>query len=146
VITLNVPAGGPSHIVGIGGNNSSTTTYAARLYKGRNVIDLPKPVFIQQLQGQDGLGWQNANPNAMKFFAEHGDYQGTPFPDEGSVLPPPTTPAEPAPVVMRKIRAPAGVTNFSHDGVNHEIGKDGTITVPAEVADILTSHGFVAVA
>jgi len=145
VITLNVPAGGPSHIVGLGGNNSSTTTYAARQYKGRNVIDLPKPVFFQQLQGQDGLSWQRANPNAIKFCADNNDYQGTPFPDEGGALPPPLTPAEPAPVIMRKMRAPAGVSSISHAGQSIEIAADGTVTVAADVADVLISHGFTAV-
>ena len=43
---------------------------------------------------------------------------------------------------VRRICAPEGVTNFSHQGKNIKVGKDGTVAVPHEIADVLKAHGF----
>jgi hypothetical protein len=142
MITCNVPEGGPTSIEGLRGNNDKEMPiYVARFYNGRNVIDLPALIFVQQLQGGMGLDWQRLNSKAIEFIAAHQDgYYGTPFPDEDFTPPPKAKP--PAAPVMVRLMAPEGVTHFSHAGEEHKVAEGGFITVTDEVAATLRSHGF----
>lgn len=142
MITFNVPEGAPTQIIGMGGVNSSTTTYNARWYNGRNVIDLPAHLFILQVKSKNGLKWEQSNPKALRFIADNpGGYGGTPFPDEDSA-PASTMPAPIVEPVKVRMKAPSGTTSISFAGEEIRIAADGTLIVTDTVAAELRSHGF----
>jgi hypothetical protein len=114
------------------------------MHNGRLVVDLPRHFFSTILcTGPRGLKWQQENQEAMVYIASIKDsaYEvGDAFP--GKDRPAPVTPAA-KPKLMVKLQAPANVTHYSHAGHEHAIGKDRTVTVLDDVADVLRSHGFV---
>lgn len=46
---------------------------------------------------------------------------------------------------LARLKAPEGCTSFSYDGVELEIGKNGLVEVPFEIAAALHQHGFTGV-
>jgi hypothetical protein len=137
-LTVFVPANEPSTFI------HGNTTYAARMFNGRLVIDLPQMIFREQiLLGKQGLAWQRENPEALEWLGrnDHLIMSSNAFPGAGR--PPPVAPVvvEAAPVVVRLI-APEGVSAYSFEGAEHKVGKDGSVTVTDHVASVLRSHGF----
>jgi hypothetical protein len=140
VLTVFVPSGGPNQIIGRDGK-----TYNARLLNGRLVIDIPLNLFQAQLAGKQGLRWQAENYEAMEFLGANQSSNfmiNNAFPGAGRPAPAPVAAeAEAAPVIVRLL-APEGAHSFSHDGREYKIGKDGSITVDDQLANVLRSHGF----
>jgi hypothetical protein len=142
LFTVYVPEGEPTTF--IDGNKS----YTARSHSGRTVIDLPSPYFFTQtiLLSKNGLAWERENPEALEWIAKNRDaaMSGNAFPGENRVAPIRTAVAanpEKKATVMVKMTAPAGVTSYSHGGIEQQV-KGRVITVASDVADILRSHGF----
>ena len=119
-------------------------TYKARMHNGRLVVDLP-PIFFrkQVLLGKSGLAWERENPEAMEWMGRNDDFVMSSNAFPGAGRPPQVAPvAVEVAAVIIKLIAPEGVSSFSHDGAEHKVGKDGSITVPDHVASVLRSHGF----
>jgi hypothetical protein len=119
-------------------------TYAPRLWNGHHVIQMPKELFQTIMLGRNGKAWQDSNWEALEWLGQdHTMENGDAFPGIGR--PPLVAPiaTEAAPPVVVKLRAPTGATSYSVDGVEHAVGKDGTITVDERVAEILRSHSFI---
>lgn len=128
--------------------NGRTTevVHQPRHFNGWLVIDLPRKMFVAQLQGANGKAFEDANWEAMKFLGEHQSADEiSAFPGEHRAPFVAPVATEVAPPVMVKMIAPEGCSSFSHDGSTHKIGKDRTIEVEGHVAAILKSHGFQAV-
>jgi hypothetical protein len=118
--------------------------YAPRPYNGRLVVDLPLPIFLKcALLGANGLLWERENVQAMAWIGQNGSVEqiNNAFPGASRPPPIPTVESKSTPAMIKMI-APEGVSSFSHDGVDHKVGKDRSITVAYHVADVLRSHGF----
>jgi hypothetical protein len=114
--------------------------YVARQHNGRFVVDLPRAFFVTLLRGPQGLLWERENPEVLEWIGRGIiDYNGVIFP--GERRPPPAAPIVREPILVRMI-APEDVTSYSHDGEQHDIGKDRVVTVSDDLAAILRSHGF----
>jgi len=116
------------------------------MHKGHRVIDIPPGFFRSLLASPNGLVWERLNPRAIDWLGAmsgSNTYQGQPFPDESNPPIPPVAPIAAA-LVFVKLRAPHGATSYSHAGTEHQIAKDGHVTVDENVAATLLSHGFVA--
>jgi hypothetical protein len=50
--------------------------------------------------------------------------------------------ADANPGIAISMLAPAGVTSYSHDGVEYKVGDDGLVLVADHVANALRCHGF----
>lgn len=146
MITVFVPPGEGSyfeHVAVVNGNSVRKTFGPGRTHNGRMVVDLPRAFFVQNvLLGPQGLKWHTENPEALAFIGSIPD----PAYDVGDVFPGKDRPAPIAPAatlpVMVKLVAPEGVTSYSHGGIEHKLDKTGTVTVRADLADILRAHGF----
>lgn len=99
--------------------------------------------FQLLLGGSQGKDWQDCNLEVMQWSGENDrrTMSSNAFP--GANRPPPAAPVivQTAPVMIRLI-APDGTTSFSHEGAERNVDKDGSITVPKNVADVLRTHGF----
>ena len=138
MLTVFIPPGEPTTFIVDG------TSYTARMFNGRLVIEMPQRIFRGQLLlGKSGLLWERENPEAMEWLG-----QSDPFVMSSNAFPGAGRPPAVAPVVvqvapvMRKLIAPEGITSFSHGGTEHKINKDGSITVDDKVASALRAHGF----
>lgn len=138
MLTVFVPPNAASTFI------DGNATYKARMHNGRLVIDLPSMFFRKQiLLGKSGLAWERENPEAMEWMGKNDDFvmSSNAFPGAGRPPPAASVVVEVAPVMIKLI-APEGVSSFSHDGAEHKVGKDGSITVDDHVATVLRSHGF----
>jgi hypothetical protein len=121
-------------------------TYAPRLHdNGRYVLDVPRGFFTGViLPSNQGKLWQDENWEALAWLgkSDPGVEFGDAFP--GRDRPPAIAPvvADAAPAKI-KMRAPTGVTSYSHDGVEHAIGEDGMIEIDERAADVFRAFGFV---
>jgi hypothetical protein len=147
MLTVYCPPGETSTWVTHGtiNGNSKEIQYAPRLHtNGRMVIDIPRVFFSSViLSSNRGKLWEDENYEAMVWLGrnDHAMEVNDCFP--GADRPPPSAAVvnEVAPVMMR-MRAPTGVTSYSHGGAEYEIGKDGVVMVEDHVAAVLRSHGF----
>ena len=118
--------------------------YHSRMHNGHRVVDVPPALFQILLGSANGLLFERLNPRSIEWMARMDGsthYGNAAFPDEAN--PPPLAPvASNAAPVMVKMRAPAGITSYSHGGVEHEIGDSGTVEVDESVGDVLRSFGF----
>lgn len=125
--------------------NMVPSNYQARPAKGFWVVDIPLGYFNRLIAGPNGKDWSDANPEILEWLskADRRVMSCNAFPGEHRA--PRIAPAE-APKLAPKIvrmRPPAGVTSFSHEGREFEVGADGSIEVGEHVAEVLKSHGFV---
>ena len=142
MLTVFIPQNEPTTFL------DGNATYQARIHNGRLVVDVPQQFFrASLLLGKNGLLWERENHEVMAWMgANDGAVMScNAFP--GADRPPPVAPVatDSAPKMVR-VLAPDGVTSFSHDGVEHKVAKDGSVTVSDPVADVLRSHGFRSVA
>lgn len=127
--------------------NRVPKTYQPRVWNGHIVVDITLGLFHRMLAGPQGKLWSDSNPEVLEWLGQ-GD-RSTMFCNAfpGSARPPllPPTPASEKAGAMITMQAPKGTHSFSYGGIETKIGKDGTITVTDTVADVLRSHGFLAV-
>jgi hypothetical protein len=127
--------------LGVGSGLKETARHYQREHNGRTVVDITYAAFLGQLHGANGLEWMTANPEVLAWMgqSDRREMYGNFFPGEHR---PPPVKAEPVPVVMVKLVAPANMSACSIEGEELKIGKDGIVTVTDKVADMLRSHGF----
>jgi hypothetical protein len=119
-------------------------TYAPRLHdNGRYVLDVPRGFFTGViLPSNQGKLWQDENWEALAWLgkSDPGVEFGDAFP--GRDRPPAIAPvvADAAPAKI-KMRAPTGVTSYSHQGIEHQI-EDGMIEIDERSADVFRAFGF----
>lgn len=125
--------------------NQVPKQYHQRVHNGHNVIDVPFGLLQRLLGGPMGLHWQNANPEVLIWMgeADRRSMSCNAFPGQHRQAPlsPPLASAK----IALEMKAPEGVSSFSHNGRSYEVGKDGTIEVEGPVVEIARSHGFRAV-
>lgn len=144
LLTVFVPAGMEGSTFedhGMVNGSNTVSQYQSRPWRGYWIVDLSPSLFDRMLAGPQGLLWGNENPEALQWRAAGNGRVMTcnAFPGELRGQKVVHTVAEPK---MVRLRAPEGVTHYSHDGAEREVGKDGTVNVLDHVADVLKSHGF----
>lgn len=125
--------------------NQVPKQYQQRMHNGHSVVDVPFGLLQRLLSGPMGKHWHDANPEVLAWMgeADRRTMSCNAFPGERRAAPLP--PPEPPAAIVVKMKAPDGVSSFSHNGRPFEVGKDGTIEVEGHVVEIARSHGFRAV-
>lgn len=145
LITVFVPPGESTdfHADQVINGHRTSVSYRARQHQGRTVVDLPPAIFRHLLAAEQGLKWEQANPEAIAWLGRNDArvMTGNIFP--GEHRPPPVMrPTVDAAPVMVRLRAPEGVTSFSHQGTEQTVDDDSSVSVDASVAVVLRSFGF----
>lgn len=122
--------------------NQVPKQYHQRTHNGHNVVDLPFGLLHRLFSGPMSKEWQDANPEILAWMgeADRRTMSCNAFPGEHRAAP--IAPPPPPATIVVKMKAPDGVSSFSHGGRPFEVGKDGTIEVEGHVAEVARSHGF----
>jgi hypothetical protein len=146
VLTIWIPPGEPTtyeHCV-IAPSGPVKHVHQARAHGPHQVISVPQQLFQILLGSGQGLRWEKLNPKAIEWMARMqgaNTYMGEQFPDENNPPPVPVVVADVAPVSVR-MRAPAGASSYSHEGIEHRIGQDGMIEIDESAVDVFRALGF----